>query len=105
MDCYQCHRKIYPHNKGDQAGQIEWLVDQFGVGLAETLRATHRECNYFNSEHRSRMMDYNLFDRWLPLFGYRFHSEIYDEQFWDFKSSADEKLKKLLEARHENHNP
>ena len=100
MICQQCENQIYEHSQGPEAGTIEWLVDEYGCGFSETIRASHRACNYYSIEiHKTKMISQSLFDRWLPLFEFKWHREIYQEQLWNDKTKADNNIRTLLEAR------
>lgn len=105
MICDDCGMDLEPSEHGAREATIEWLTDQYGVGLSSSIRVTHRCCNYFrHPDYKKLMQKHNWFDRWLPLYQFEYHREIYDQQLWTNRAIANQLLIKILRRQNENNN-
>ena len=98
MICSHCRQPI----DLDEGAILEWLSNQM-ESLSETIRASHKECDY---SHTQDLLDSGLEDHWLPLKHLPLFLEIALEMKWDSAVVAIEHfynyIKQLKEVQNEN---
>ena len=98
MICSHCQKPI----NLDEGAILEWLSNQI-ESLSETIRATHRECEYSSTKD---LLGEGLEDHWLPLEHLPLFLEIALEMKWDSAALAIEQfynyLKQVTEVQNEN---
>ncbi len=98
MICSHCNQPI----DLDEGAILEWLSNQM-ESLSETIRASHKECDY---SHTQDLLATGLEDHWLPLKHLPLFLEIALEMKWDSAVVAIEHfynyIKQLKEVQDEN---
>jgi len=89
MNCEHCGLTL------KACSTVEWLATATGTCLQHTIRTTHKNCQYYDTQ-KEWMEQRNLFDRSIPLKGLRNHIPLAMSMEWDSPYLAHEKLKKTI---------
>lgn len=75
---------------------VEWLADGNGQCFADSIRVTHRQCQYADTIP-GEMDRHNLWDRWFPLATLNKYIKIIRGMRWDDTERANKTINEVIQ--------
>ena len=75
---------------------VEWLADGNGQCFADSIRVTHRQCQYADTMP-DEMDRHNLWDRWFPLATLNKYIKIIRGMRWDDTKRANKTINEVIQ--------
>ena len=92
MKCESCWTDLDP-----TVDIVEWLALRNGVNIVGSIRVVHKDCTYYNTQ-KKKLIQENLFDRWLPLKDLKELMVFALEMNWDNRYDSELKLLDIIES-------
>ena len=93
--CTHCGWAFYTDETPERVATVEWLADSNGQCFADSIRVSHRMCQYADTIPTD-MEHHNLWDRWFPLATLNKYIKIITGMDWDNPTRAMQTINEVI---------
>lgn len=96
--CTHCGWAFYDkeQTQTERVATVEWLADSTGLCFADSIRVTHRMCQYADTIGDD-MDRHDLWDRWFPLATLNKYIKIIRGMRWDDSQRAMQTINEVIQ--------
>lgn len=100
--CTHCGWAFNATDTDERTPTVEWLAGDDGQCYADSIRVTHRMCQYADTIPED-MNRHNLWDRWFPLATLNKYIKIIRGMNWDNPTRATQTINEVIQDANKRH--